>query len=147
MIGFAQRVWGFLNARSATFGRKRLTSIFVAWWAIFWAANGLWPCCDILVAAAPHGHSLHTTAAGHDTNHASGDHAPHPQCTTIGDIDMAAPNGASLLVAKLQLPDAVWLPAELMVPAPIRQIASLSHRLSQPPPPARLYLRTSRLLI
>jgi hypothetical protein len=51
------------------------------------------------------------------------------------------------LVAELQLPDALWLPAAVMVPAPIRQSQAFHTGYPQPPPLPRLYLRTSRLLI
>ena len=63
MTKFAQGFWGFLTARSATANRKRMAGVFVAWWAVFWAASALLPCCDILAAAIPHSHSLHLPVA------------------------------------------------------------------------------------
>jgi hypothetical protein len=147
MTRLAQGLWGFLSARSATLGRKRLAGVFVAWWAVFWAANVLSPCCDVLAAAVPHGHGLHSMTADHDADHAAGDHAPHPQCATISAIDMAAPNAVPLIIAKLQLPDTIWLPTAAVVPASIRQAEASHPGYSWPPPLLRLYLRTSRLLI
>ena len=147
MTRFASGFRGLLTARSRTLGRKRLAGIVVASWVTFMAASGLSPCCDILAAVGPHGDSLCSTAANHDARHATGDHAPHSQCATIGAIDMAAPHAVPLLLAKLQLPDALWLPAAAMAPAPIRQSQAFHTSYPQPPPLSRLYLRTSRLLI
>ena len=72
---------------------------------------------------------------------------PHPQCATITDVDMAAPNAAPLFSAKLQLPDALWQPVAAIVPAPILQSEAFYTGYPQPPPLPRLYLHTSRLLI
>jgi hypothetical protein len=146
MTRFAQGFWGFLTARSAMLGRKRLAGVFIAGWAVFWTATVLSPCCDVLAAAVPHSHGLHSMTAD-DADDAAGDHAPHPQCATIVAIDMAAPNAVPLLVAKLQLPDAHCLPTAAMAPAPVRQSEAFPAAYPQPPPLLRLYLRTSRLLI
>jgi hypothetical protein len=134
-----------LTARSAALGRKRVAGVFIAWWAVFWAGNVLSPCCNILAAAVPHGHSLHWTMA--DDDQIAGGHVPHPNCATIVDVDMLAPNVAPLLVAKLQLPDVLWLPAATVLPSPIRQSDAFHTGYPQPLPLLRLYLRTSRLLI
>jgi hypothetical protein len=82
-----------------------------------------------------------------DDDQIAGGHVPHPNCATIVDVDMLAPNVAPLLVAKLQLPDALWLPAATVLPSPIRQSEAFHTGYPQPPPLPRLYLRTSRLLI
>jgi hypothetical protein len=146
MTSFAHGFRRLLTVRSAALGRKRMVGVFIAWWAVFWAANLLSPCCDIRAAVGPHGR-LHSPAADYDADHAAGDHAPHPQCATISDIDMVVPNGTPLLIAQWQLPDALWLPAAAVVPAPIRQSQAFHTGYAQPPPLRRVYLRTSRLLI
>ena len=147
MTKFAQGFWGFLTARSTTAGRKRMAGVFIAWWALFWAASVLSPCCDILATAVAHDQKAHSTAAGHDVDRTAGDHAPRPQCTTIVDVDMALPNAVPLLVALLELPDALWAPSPTVPPVPIRQSGASHLAYAQPPPLPPLYLRTSRLLI
>jgi hypothetical protein len=146
MIRFAHAFRRLLTARSARLGRKRLAGVFIAWWIVFCGASVPSPCCDILAAALPR-HSVHSMTADHDAHDAAGNDAQYPKCATIGNIDMTVLNAAPLLVAKLQLPDALWLPAAAMAPAAIRQSETFHGGYPQPPPLPRFYLRTSRLLI
>ncbi len=147
MTRFSQQLWKLHATRSAVAGRKRSAGVFIAWWTVFWALSVLSPCCDLLAASAAHGHSVHSMAADHDADHLALDHSPHPQCAPIVDVDMATPIEAPPLTAKLQVPDALWLPHVAFVSRPIRQSVAPHLAYAQPPPLPRLYLRSSRLLI
>ena len=147
MIRFASGFRGLLTARPPPLGRQRVAGIVVASWFTLLAGSGLPTCCDILSAAPPHDHRLHSGAADHDANPAAGGEAPRLPCTTIRDIDRVVANAAPLSVAQLQLPEVSWLPAAAVVRAPMRQLAAFLTGYPRPPPLPGFYLRTLRLLI
>jgi hypothetical protein len=131
-----------MSARSA----KRWGRWFVIAWIGMWMSTALLPCCEVEAAVAAHSQALHSDC-GHPADEAPAPRGGHKTGVCLG-IAAPAPAAAERPAAAASgsvVYQMVAISASFYVPSPA---SALAHPpVYGAPPPAAIYLRSSRLLI